>query len=88
MPNSSAFPDARSCPSQKCFLFLVHHPLQHRQLLQLGQSEDPISTMAEAVSQLPLRVRSTVADLNLLKEEIGLEGGSGGKVRPLKATVL
>ena len=57
-------------------------------LPQLGQLEDPISTLAEAVSRFLLGILSTVVDLNLFEEEIGWKGEVGGNVRPVKATVL
>ena len=63
----------------EALLFLNHHLPWHWYLPQLGQPEDPISTMAEAVSGLPLRVPSTVVDLNLFKEEISWKGEVGGK---------
>ena len=83
-PNSRALPDAKSCPALETLLFLDCHLPQHRYLPQLGQPEDPISTIAEAVSGLPLGVLSMAVDLNLFKEEIAWKGEVGGKVRPLK----
>ena len=75
-------------PKPEVLLFIIHHPLWHWQLPQLGQLEDPISTLAEVVSRLSLGVPSTAMDLNLLEEEIGWKGQVGGNVRPLKAMVL
>ena len=74
-------------PEPEALLFLTHHTLWLWQLPQFGQVEDPISTFVELVSRLLLSNLS-IADVNLLEEEIGWERLVGGGIRPAKAMVL
>ena len=55
---------------------------------QLGQLENPISTFVEVVLRHSLCIPSTVANVNLFKEEIGWKGVVWGDIRPVQATVL
>ena len=50
--------------------------------------DDPIFLFVEVVSRLSLGIPSTVADVNLLEEEISWKRVVGGDVRPVQATIL
>ena len=88
MPNSSALPDSRSCPSQKRFSSssIIHCGIGSYH--SLGSLKTLYPPWQKWSLRLPLRVPSMVADLNLFKEEISWKGEVGGNIRPLKAMVI